>query len=177
MSQTEPSSTSSANSAATRRPSTTHCGASGRFPDARREHLLKSASPEFAAWWKFLTPALACAFASLRIRSRRPRGGGPGYALVGQMLQHAVTCGLLAPVRGVDTGILPTRFRFTSERRMRKVALPSRRRIIRPNKCPQAVQLQRAVLPNCERSEIIDLYHQAISGRPTTPDPTRGFGL
>src|ERR1044071_5133435 len=79
---------------------------------ARREHLLKiGVSGVRGVVGEFLTPSLACSFAQAFgtyvgagrvVVGRDTRKSGP-------MLQHAVTCGLLAAgCEVIDVGVLPT---------------------------------------------------------------------
>ena len=78
----------------------------------RREHLLKiGVSGIRGVVGEFLTPSLACSFA--QAFGTYVGGGrvvvGRDTRASGEMLQHAVTCGLLAAgCEVVDVGILPT---------------------------------------------------------------------
>jgi phosphomannomutase len=77
-----------------------------------REHLLKiGVSGIRGVVGEFLTPALACAFAQAfgtYVQAGRVVVGRDTRAS-GEMLQHAVQCGLLAAgCEVVDVGILPT---------------------------------------------------------------------
>ena len=78
-----------------------------------REHLLKiGVSGIRGVVGEFLTPALACAFAQAfgtYVGAGRVRGGPRYPRRAGQMLEHAVQCGLLAAgCEVIDVGVLPT---------------------------------------------------------------------
>lgn len=134
---------------------------------ARREHLLKiGVSGIRGVVGEFLTPALACAFAqafgtyvgSGRVvvgRDTRPSG---------DMLQHAVQCGLLAAgCEVMDVGILPTptiQIYVGSTQACGGIALTASHNPPEYN----ALKLfngQGLFFNSYERGELLDLYHQS----------------
>jgi phosphomannomutase len=133
----------------------------------RREHLLKiGVSGIRGVVGEFLTPALACAFA--QAFGTYVRGGrvvvGRDTRSSGEMLQHAVTCGLLAAgCEVVDTGILPTptiQIYVGTTRAQGGIAITASHNPAEYN----ALKLFNAgglFFNNYERSELIDLYHQS----------------
>jgi phosphomannomutase len=133
----------------------------------RREHLLKiGVSGIRGVVGEFLTPALACAFA--QAFGTYVRGGrvvvGRDTRSSGEMLQHAVTCGLLAAgCEVVDTGILPTptiQIYVGATRAQGGIAITASHNPAEYN----ALKLFNAgglFFNNYERSELIDLYHQS----------------
>lgn len=133
----------------------------------RGEHRLKiSVSGIRGVVGEFLTPSLACAFGQAF-----GTYVGPGRVVVGrdtrssgEMLQHAVTCGLLASgCEVVDVGILPTPTIqvYVSARGARGgLAVTASHNPAEYN----ALKLfnGRGLFFNSyERSELIDLYHQS----------------
>ena len=133
----------------------------------RREHLLKiGVSGIRGVVGEFLTPALACAFA--QAFGTYVRGGrvvvGRDTRSSGEMLQHAVTCGLLAAgCEVVDIGILPTptiQIYVGATRAQGGIAITASHNPAEYN----ALKLFNAgglFFNNYERSELIDLYHQS----------------
>jgi phosphomannomutase len=132
-----------------------------------REHLLKiGVSGIRGVVGEFLTPALACAFGQAFATYV-----GPGLVMVGrdtratgEMLQHAVQCGLLAAgCEVVDLGVLPTPTiqMYTGATRARGgIALTASHNPPEYN----ALKLFNAgglFFNHYERSELIDLYHQS----------------
>jgi len=133
----------------------------------RREHLLKiGVSGIRGVVGEFLTPALACAFA--QAFGTYVRGGrvvvGRDTRSSGEMLQHAVACGLLAAgCEVVETGILPTptiQIYVGATQAQGGIAITASHNPAEYN----ALKLFNAgglFFNNYERSELIDLYHQS----------------
>jgi phosphomannomutase len=133
----------------------------------RGEHLLKiSVSGIRGVVGEFLTPGLACAFGQAF-----GTYVGPGRVVVGrdtrrsgEMLQHAVTCGLLASgCEVVDVGILPTP---TIQIYVGASGARGGLAITASHNPPEYNALKlfngRGLFFNSyERSELIDLYHQS----------------
>ena len=133
----------------------------------RGEHLLKiSVSGIRGVVGEFLTPGLACAFGQAF-----GTYVGPGRVVVGrdtrssgEMLQHAVTCGLLAAgCEVVDVGILPTP---TIQIYAGATAARGGLAVTASHNPPEynALKLfnrRGLFFNNYERSELIDLYHQS----------------
>ena len=132
-----------------------------------REHLLKiSVSGIRGVVGEFLTPALICAFGQAF-----GTYVGPGRVVVGrdtrssgEMLQHAVACGLLASgCDVVDAGILPTptiQIYVAASGARGGLALTASHNPAEYN----ALKLfngRGLFLNNYERSELLDLYHQS----------------
>jgi phosphomannomutase len=132
-----------------------------------REHLLKiGVSGVRGVVGEFLTPALACQFAQAfgtyvgagRVAlGRDTRASGP-------MLQHAVTCGLLAAgCEVVDLGVLPTptiQIYVAATRASGGVAVTASHNPPEYN----ALKLFNSdglFFNNYERGELLDLYHQS----------------
>jgi phosphomannomutase len=132
-----------------------------------REHLLKiGVSGIRGVVGEFLTPALACAFAQAFgtyvgggrvVVGRDTRSSGP-------MLQHAVTCGLLATgCEVVDVGVLPTptiQVYVGATRARGGIAVTASHNPPEYN----ALKLFNAeglFFNHYERSELLDLYHQS----------------
>ena len=132
-----------------------------------REHLLKiGVSGIRGVVGEFLTPALACQFAQAFgtyvgagrvVLGRDTRSSGP-------MLQHAVTCGLLAAgCEVVDVGILPTptiQIYVAATRASGGVAVTASHNPPEYN----ALKLFNSAglfFNNYERGELLDLYHQS----------------
>jgi phosphomannomutase len=133
----------------------------------KREHLLKiGVSGIRGVVGEFLTPALAAAFAQAFgtyvqagrvVVGRDTRASGP-------MLQHAVTCGLLASgCEVVDVGVLPTptiQVFVSSTRARGGIAITASHNPPEYN----ALKLFNApglFFNHYERSELLDLYHQS----------------
>jgi phosphomannomutase len=132
-----------------------------------REHLLKvGVSGIRGVVGEFLTPSLACAFAQAFgayvgagrvVVGRDSRSSGP-------MLQHAVTCGLLASgCEVIDVGVTPTptiQIYVASIRARGGIALTASHNPPEYN----ALKLFNAeglFFNNYERGELLDLYHQS----------------
>jgi phosphomannomutase len=133
----------------------------------RREHPLKiGVSGIRGVVGEFLTPALACAFGQAF-----GTYVGPGRVVVGrdtrssgEMLQHAVQCGLLATgCEVIDVGILPTptiQMYAGSTRARGGLALTASHNPPEYN----ALKLfngEGLFFNNYERSELVDLFHQS----------------
>ncbi len=132
-----------------------------------REHLLKiSVSGIRGVVGQFLTPQLACAFAQAF-----GTYVGPGRVVLGrdsrasgEMLEHAVACGLLAAgCEVVEIGILPTP---TIQIYVAETAARGGLAITASHNPPEwnALKLfnaQGLFFNSYERSELIDLYHQS----------------
>jgi phosphomannomutase len=132
-----------------------------------REHLLKiGVSGIRGVVGGFLTPELACAFAQAF-----GTYVGPGRVVIGRdtrlsgpMLQHAVSCGLLAAgCEVVDVGVLPTptiQVYVGAGRARGGIALTASHNPPEYN----ALKLFNAeglFFNHYERSELLDLYHQS----------------
>ena len=132
-----------------------------------REHLLKvGVSGIRGVVGEFLTPSLACAFAQAFgayvgagrvVIGRDSRSSGP-------MLQHAVTCGLLASgCEVIDVGVTPTptiQIYVASIHARGGIALTASHNPPEYN----ALKLFNAeglFFNNYERGELLDLYHQS----------------
>lgn len=131
-----------------------------------REHLLKiGVSGIRGVVGEFLTPGLACAFAQAfgtYVNSGRVVVGRDTRSS-GEMLQHAVQCGLLAAgCEVVDVGVLPTptiQVFVASTRARGGIALTASHNPAEYN----ALKLFNArglFFNHYERSELLDLYHQ-----------------
>jgi phosphomannomutase len=131
-----------------------------------REHLLKiGVSGIRGVVGDFLTPSLACAFGQA-FGTYVGRGRvvlGRDTRRTGPMLQHAVTCGLLAAgCEVVDIGVLPTptiQIYIAKTRAKGGIALTASHNPPEYN----ALKLFNGAgqfFNHYERSELIDLYHQ-----------------
>ncbi len=132
-----------------------------------REHLLKiGVSGIRGVVGEFLTPALAAAFAQAFgtyvqagrvVVGRDTRASGP-------MLQHAVTCGLLASgCEVVDVGILPTPTIqvFVGATRARGGITITASHNPPEYNALKLFNAQGLFFNHYERSELLDLYHQS----------------
>lgn len=145
----------------------------------RREHLLKiGVSGVRGVVGEFLTPALACAFAQAFgtyvgvgrvVVGRDTRTSGP-------MLQHAVTCGLLAAgCEVIDVGILPTptiQIYVGASHVQGGIAITASHNPPEYN----ALKLFNArglFFNQYEREELTDLYHQSEFRRATNAEIRR----
>src|SRR5690349_20344336 len=133
----------------------------------RREHLLKiGVSGIRGVVGEFLTPALACSFA--QAFGTYVGGGrvvvGRDTRASGEMLTHAVACGLLAAgCEVVDVGILPTP---TMQIYVAATGAQGGIAVTASHNPPEynALKLfnaQGLFFNNYERGELIDLYHQS----------------
>ncbi len=134
---------------------------------ARREHLLKiGVSGIRGVVGEFLTPSLACAFAQAF-----GTYVGPGRVVIGrdtrssgEMLQHAVTCGLLAAgCEVVDVGVLPTptiQIYVGATRARGGIALTASHNPPEYNAL-KLFNAQGLFFNQYERSELLELYHQS----------------
>jgi phosphomannomutase len=132
-----------------------------------REHLLKvGVSGIRGVVGEFLTPSLACSFAQAFgayvgagrvVVGRDTRSSGP-------MLQHAVTCGLLASgCEVIDVGVMPTptiQIYVASIRARGGIALTASHNPPEYNAL-KLFNAQGLFFNNYERSELLDLYHQS----------------
>src|SRR5579871_6014453 len=132
-----------------------------------REHLLKiGVSGIRGVVGEFLTPALACQFAQAFgtyvgagrvVLGRDTRSSGP-------MLQHAVTCGLLAAgCEVIDVGILPTptiQIYVAATRASGGVAVTASHNPPEYNAL-KLFNSEGLFFNNYERGELLDLYHQS----------------
>jgi phosphomannomutase len=132
-----------------------------------REHLLKvGVSGIRGVVGEFLTPSLACSFAQAFgayvgsgrvVVGRDTRSSGP-------MLQHAVTCGLLASGCDViDVGVMPTptiQIYVASIHARGGIALTASHNPPEYNAL-KLFNAQGLFFNNYERSELLDLYHQS----------------
>jgi phosphomannomutase len=142
----------------------------------KREHLLKiGVSGIRGVVGEFLTPQLACSFAQAF-----GTYVGVGRVVVGrdtrasgEMLQHAVTCGLLAAgCEVVDVGILPTptiQVYVAATHARGGIALTASHNPAEYN----ALKLFNGAglfFNNYERGELLDLYHQSDFRRATNAE-------
>jgi phosphomannomutase len=141
-----------------------------------REHLLKiGVSGIRGVVGEFLTPALACAFAQAfgtYVRAGRVVVGRDTRSS-GEMLQHAVNCGLLAAgCDVVDVGILPTptiQIYVGATRASGGLALTASHNPPEYNAL-KMFNAQGLFFNNYERSELLDLYHQSSFRQATNPE-------
>ena len=134
---------------------------------ARRDHLLKiGISGIRGVVGEFLTPGLACAFA--QAFGTYVGGGrvivGRDTRASGEMMQHAVHCGLLAAgCDVVDVGVLPTP---TIQMYVAATGARGGIAVTASHNPPEynALKLFNArgqFFNNYERGELVDLYHQS----------------
>jgi phosphomannomutase len=134
---------------------------------ARREHLLKiSVSGIRGVVGEFLTPSLACAFAQA-FGTYVGRGRvvlGRDTRSSGEMLEHAVACGLLAAgCSVVKVGILPTptiQIYVGQTRARGGIALTASHNPPEYNAL-KLFNSQGLFFNHYERSELLDVYHQS----------------
>lgn len=132
-----------------------------------REHLLKiGVSGIRGVVGPFLTPQLACAFAQAfgtYVEAGRVVVGRDTRA-TGPMLQHAVTCGLLAAgCEVVDVGVLPTptiQMFVNSTRARGGIALTASHNPPEYNAL-KLFNSQGLFFNHYERNELLDLYHES----------------
>jgi len=132
-----------------------------------REHLLKiGVSGIRGVVGEFLTPALACSFAQAfgtYVGAGRVVVGRDTRAS-GQMLQHAVTCGLLAAgCEVLDVGILPTptiQIYAAATRARGGLALTASHNPAEYNAL-KMFNAEGLFFNHYEREEMLDLYHQS----------------
>src|SRR5882724_4498001 len=132
-----------------------------------REHLLKiGVSGIRGVVGEFLTPALACSFGQA-FGTYVGRGRvivGRDTRATGQMLQHAVQCGLLAAgCEVIDVGILPTptiQMYVGASRARGGIALTASHNPPEYNAL-KLFNAQGLFFNHYERTELIDLYHQS----------------
>jgi phosphomannomutase len=140
---------------------------------ARREHLLKiGVSGIRGVVGEFLTPGLACAFAQAfgtYVGAGRVVIGRDTRAS-GEMLHHAVSCGLLsAGCDVVDVGILPTptiQMYVGATRARGGIALTASHNPSEYNAL-KLFNSEGLFFNSYERSELLDLYHQSEFRRAT----------
>jgi phosphomannomutase len=145
----------------------------------KREHLLKiGVSGIRGVVGEFLTPQLACAFAQAfgtYVGAGRVVVGRDTRA-TGEMLQHAVTCGLLAAgCEVVDVGILPTptiQVYVAATRARGGIALTASHNPSEYNAL-KLFNSEGLFFNNYERGELIDLYHQSDFHRATNDEIRR----
>ena len=145
-----------------------------------REHLLKiGVSGIRGVVGEFLTPALACAFAQAfgtYVGSGRVVLGRDTRSS-GEMLQHAVACGLLATgCEVVDVGVLPTptiQVYVGATRARGGIALTASHNPPEYNAL-KLFNAQGLFFNHYERSELLDLYHQS-EFRQATNQEIRGI--
>jgi len=145
----------------------------------KREHLLKiGVSGIRGVVGEFLTPQLACSFAQAF-----GTYVGVGRVVVGrdtrssgEMLQHAVTCGLLAAgCEVVDVGILPTptiQVYVGSTRARGGIALTASHNPPEYNAL-KLFNSEGLFFNSYERGELLDLYHQSSFRRATNDEMRR----
>src|SRR5436190_6519547 len=133
----------------------------------KREHLLKiGVSGIRGVVGEFLTPALACSFA--QAFGTYVRGGrvvlGRDTRASGEMLTHAVACGLLAAgCEVVEVGILPTptiQIYVSATRAQGGIAITASHNPPEYNAL-KLFNAQGLFFNHYERNELIDLYHQS----------------
>src|SRR5689334_22538932 len=132
-----------------------------------REHLLKiGVSGIRGVVGEFLTPQLACAFAQsfgTYVGMGRVVVGRDTRAS-GEMLQHAITCGLLAAGCEVaDVGILPTptiQVYVGATRARGGIAITASHNPPEYNAL-KLFNSEGLFFNNYERGELLDLYHQS----------------
>ncbi len=133
----------------------------------RREHLLKiGVSGIRGVVGEFLTPTLACSFA--QAFGTYVGGGrvvlGRDTRASGEMLTHAVACGLLAAgCEVVEVGILPTptiMMYVADTRAQGGIAVTASHNPPEYNAL-KLFNAQGLFFNNYERAELIDLYHQS----------------
>jgi len=133
----------------------------------RREHLLKiGVSGIRGVVGEFLTPALACSFA--QAFGTYVGGGrvvvGRDTRTSGEMLTHAVSCGLLAAgCEVVETGILPTptiQMYVAATHAQGGIAVTASHNPPEYNAL-KLFNAQGLFFNNYERAELLDLYHQS----------------
>lgn len=146
---------------------------------ARREHLLKiGVSGIRGVVGEFLTPALACSFA--QAFGTYVRGGrvvlGRDTRASGEMLTHAVACGLLAAgCEVVEVGILPTptiQVFVAATRAQGGIALTASHNPPEYNAL-KLFNAQGLFFNNYERAELIELYHQSDFRQATNEEMRR----
>ena len=133
----------------------------------RREHLLKiGVSGIRGVVGDFLTPSLACAFGQA-FGTYIGRGRvivGRDTRMTGQMLQHAVSCGLLAAgSEVVDVGVLPTptiQIYVADTGARGGIALTASHNPPEYNAL-KLFNSEGLFFNQYERGELIDLYHQS----------------
>ena len=133
----------------------------------KREHLLKiGVSGIRGVVGEFLTPGLACGFAQA-FGTYVNRGRvvlGRDTRSSGEMLQHAVACGLLAAgCDVVDVGVLPTptiQVYVEATHASGGIALTASHNPSEYNAL-KLFNAQGLFFNNYERGELIDLYHQS----------------
>lgn len=142
----------------------------------QREHLLKvGVSGVRGVVGEFLTPGLACAFGQAfgtyvgagRVAvGRDTRASGP-------MLQHAVTCGLLASgCEVVDVGVLPTptiQIYVASTHARGGLAITASHNPSEYNAL-KLFNTEGLFFNSYERGELLDLYHQSDFRRATNAE-------
>src|SRR5260221_4758858 len=145
----------------------------------RREHLLKIGVAGIrGVVGEFLTPALACSFA--QAFGTYVGGGrvvvGRDTRASGEMLTHAVACGLLAAgCEVVETGILPTptiQMYVAATRAQGGIAVTASHNPPEYN----ALKLFNAhglFFNTYERAELLDLYHQSDFRQATNEEMRR----
>ena len=146
---------------------------------ARREHLLKiGVSGIRGVVGEFLTPALACQFGQAfgTYAGRGTVAIGRDTRTSGPMLQHAVTCGLLAAgCEVIDVGVMPTptiQIYVAHKKLDGGIALTASHNPAEYN----ALKLFNSdglFFNHYERGELLDLYHQS-SFYHATNDEIRG---
>src|SRR6185369_10944077 len=146
---------------------------------SRREHLLKiGVSGIRGVVGDFLTPALACSFA--QAFGTYVGGGrvviGRDTRASGDMLTHAVACGLLAAgCEVVEVGILPTptiQMYVASTRAQGGIAVTASHNPPEYNAL-KLFNAQGLFFNNYERAELIDLYHQSDFRQATNEEMRR----
>ena len=146
---------------------------------SRREHLLKiGVSGIRGVVGEFLTPTLACSFA--QAFGTYVGGGrvvlGRDTRTSGEMLTHAVACGLLAAgCEVVKVGILPTPtiMMYVAETRAQGgIAITASHNPPEYNAL-KLFNAQGLFFNNYERAELLDLYHQSDFRRATNEEMRR----
>src|SRR5260370_6094000 len=147
-----------------------------------RERLLKvGVSGIRGVVGEFLTPSLACSFA--QAFGRYVGGGrvvvGRDTRSSGTMLQHAVTCGLLASgCEVINVGVMPTptiQIYVASIHARGGIALTASHNPPEYNAL-KLFNAQGLFFNNYERSELLDLYHQSDFRQATNAEIRRVAG-
>ncbi|MCU1275216.1 MAG: phosphoglucosamine mutase, partial [Bryobacterales bacterium] len=158
-------------------PSSNESGVLRNMP--RREHLLKiGVSGIRGVVGDFLTPALACSFA--QAFGTYVGGGrvvvGRDTRASGDMLTHAVACGLLAAgCEVVEVGILPTptiQIYVAATHAQGGIAVTASHNPPEYNAL-KLFNAQGLFFNNYERGELIDLYHQSDFRQATNEEMRR----
>ena len=142
-----------------------------------REHLLKIGVAGIrGVVGEFLTPSLACSFAQAFGTYVGRVVVGRDTRASGEMLMHAVACGLLAAgCEVVDTGILPTptiQMYVAATRAQGGIAVTASHNPPEYNAL-KLFNAQGLFFNTYERAELLDLYHQSDFRQATNEEMRR----